>query len=94
MAHGGDLGYRREDRLARHGVTIAEAEEALADVDAVVFDRDYASKSGRSIRTIGSSRSFGDLPAVFTVPFKCDVYGFAAYRADTKRDRTDHIEGV
>lgn len=83
----------REEHLAAHKVTIAEAEEALSDPDRVVFDPDYKSKSGRSIRTVGFSRSFGDLLAVFTVPFEGDVYGLTAYRADTVRDRIDYIEG-
>jgi len=32
----------------RHGVTFEQANEALADPDALVFDPDYASQSGRS----------------------------------------------
>jgi len=82
----------RDEHLARHGVTIAQAEEALADPDRVVFIPDYKSKSGRSIRTIGFSSSFGDVLAVFTVQFEGDVYGLTAFRAD-KRDRGHYIGG-
>lgn len=40
-----------------HKVTVAEANEAVADIDAVWFDPDPTSKSGRSIRVIGYSHS-------------------------------------
>ena len=39
--------------FARHGITAKQADEALTDPEAVVFDPDYASLSGRSVRTIG-----------------------------------------
>ncbi|MDX1873680.1 transposase [Mycolicibacterium sp. 120266] len=85
-------GTDRGEHLARHGVTIAQAEEAMADPERVVFTPDYKSKSGRSIRTIGFSRSFGDLLAVFTVQFEGAVYGLTAFRAD-KHDRGHYIKG-
>jgi hypothetical protein len=47
---------------ARHGITVEQANEALADPDALVFDPDYASQSGRSVRTIGWSVSHGWSP--------------------------------
>lgn len=43
----------RDEHLARHGVTIDQANEALDDAKRVVIDPDYASKSGVGIRTIG-----------------------------------------
>ncbi len=45
----------------RHGVSAEQANEALADPDALVFDPDYASQSGRSVRTIGWSSRAGRL---------------------------------
>lgn len=42
---------------ASHQVTPEEADEALADIDAVWFDPDPHSKSGRSVRVIGYSHS-------------------------------------
>jgi hypothetical protein len=42
---------------ARHGLTPQEADEAVADIDAVWFDPDPTSKSGHSVRVIGYSRS-------------------------------------
>jgi hypothetical protein len=46
-----------EHMLARHGVTPEEPDEAIADIDAVWFDPDPNSKSGRSVRVIGYSRT-------------------------------------
>ncbi len=42
---------------ANHKVTVTEANEAVADIDAVWFDTDPHSKSGRSVRVIGYSHS-------------------------------------
>ena len=54
----------------RHGVSADMADEALADPDALVFDPDYASHSGRSVRTIGWSPSAGRLLTVITLADK------------------------
>lgn len=40
-----------------HKVSVTEANEALTDVDALWFDPDPTSKSGRSARVIGYSHS-------------------------------------
>ena len=42
---------------ASHQVTQEEADEAVTDIDAVWFDPDPHSKSGRSVRVIGYSHS-------------------------------------
>lgn len=41
----------------RHHVTVAQADEALSDADAVWLDPDPKSRSGRSIRVIGHCAS-------------------------------------
>lgn len=41
----------------RHQVAVAEANEALADIDALWFDPDPRSLSGRSVRVIGYCHS-------------------------------------
>jgi uncharacterized DUF497 family protein len=56
----------KADHLARHGVTVAQANEAFYEPDAVVINPDYASQSGLGIRTVGFSVSFGDLISVLT----------------------------
>jgi hypothetical protein len=43
--------------LENHKITVTEADEAIRDVDALWFDPDPHSKSGRSIRVIGYSYS-------------------------------------
>jgi hypothetical protein len=40
-----------------HKVAVAEANEALADIDALWFDPDPHSRSGRGVRVIGYSHS-------------------------------------
>lgn len=40
-----------------HGVTVAEANEATADIEAVWFDPDPHSKSGHGVRVIGYCHS-------------------------------------
>lgn len=52
-----DWTHGAEHMRARHRVTPEEADEAVADIDAVWFDPDPVSKSGRSVRVIGYSRS-------------------------------------
>lgn len=37
----------------RHQVAVSEADEAVADIDAVWFDPDPHSRSGRGVRVIG-----------------------------------------
>jgi hypothetical protein len=52
-----DWTHGAEHMRAEHGLTPQEADEAVADIDAVWFDPDPTSKSGRSVRVIGYSRS-------------------------------------
>jgi hypothetical protein len=59
----------------RHGVTAEAADEALIDPDRLVIDPDYASKSGRSVRTIGRSQSIGHVLTVITVTEDGVTYG-------------------
>ena len=74
----------REAHLARHHVTIAQANEALTDPNRVVINPDYASISGRGIRTIGYSASFGGLLSVMTWIDQHGVErGTTAFRAKT-----------
>lgn len=43
--------------LARHGVTAAEATEAVEDVDALWFDPDPKSTTGKGVRVVGYSHT-------------------------------------
>lgn len=85
---GVDWNHRGDYMATQHGVSVEQASEALADPDALVFDPDYASQSGRSARTIGWSPSVGRLITVITVAEEGVVYGvngWPANRADTRR---------
>ncbi len=66
----------------RHGVTGEHADEALADPDALVFDPDYASQSGCSVRTIGWSSTAGQLLTVITVTEDGVTYGVNGWPAN------------
>lgn len=50
-----------------HGVSVEQAEEALADERRVVFEPDYASRSGQSVRVIGYSESADKVLTVIVV---------------------------
>ncbi len=83
-----DWRYRAGYLPERHGVSVEQANEALADPDALMFDPDYASQSGRSVRTVGWSPSAGRLLTVITVEEDGVVYGvngWPANDADSRR---------
>lgn len=80
---------------SRHGVSVEAADEALADPDRLVFDPDYASQSGHSVRTIGRSTSAGRLLTIITVDEDGVVYGVNGWPTndiDTRHYR-EHREG-
>ena len=76
----------------RHGVTVEQANEALDDPDALVFDPDYASRSGRSIRTIGYSSGAGRVLTIITVRDSGAVYGVNGWPAN-EVDRRRYEQG-
>lgn len=51
----------------RHGVTVEQASQALADLAAIVADPDPKSRSGNSARVIGYSESAGAVLVVILV---------------------------
>jgi hypothetical protein len=57
VAIDGDWTHGAAHMWTNHKVTMTEAGEAVADIDAVWFDPDPNSKSGQSVRVIGYSRS-------------------------------------
>lgn len=71
----------------RHQITPEQAEEALADEQCVVFEPDYASVSGQSIRVIGAAASIGQVLTVIVVADGAGkVWGASAWRSN-RRDR-------
>lgn len=77
-----DWAHGQEHMWARHGVTVAEANEALADVSRVVLDPDPASRSGASMRVIGWSHGRGQLLSVVLVRAEGALYGASGWRSN------------
>lgn len=86
-----DWSHRAEYMHHRHGTTATQANEALADPDAEVFDPDYASKSARSVRTIGWSATANRLLVVITLAEDGVVYGLNGWPANAVDTR--HYKG-
>lgn len=87
-----DWTYRANYVRDRHGVEAAWANEALKDPDALRIVPDPASRSGRSIRTIGYSPSAGCLLTVITVTEGDVIYGVNSWKSndiDIRRYRED-----
>lgn len=79
----------------RHRVSTAQADEALADVDAVWFDPDPTSRSGRSVRVIGYSHSRREVLTVIVVhrDDSDGFYGANGWPASAK-DKRRYEEGA
>jgi uncharacterized DUF497 family protein len=87
-----DWTYRADYVRDRHGVEVAWANEALQDPGALRIVPDPASRSGRSIRTIGYSPSAGCLLTVITVTEGDVIYGVNSWKSndiDIRRYRED-----
>ena len=74
----------RGDYIAKHGVTPAEAEEAIADPDRVVLNPDPASKSGRGVRLIGYSITAQAMLTVIVFDDEGVTIGVNAWKANQK----------
>lgn len=87
-----DWTHRSDYIQRKHGVTPAQANAALADDNAVVFNPDYNSQSGTSVRTIGMSMSVRAILTVITVEEDGITYGVNAWKAN-ERDRRYYMQG-
>jgi uncharacterized DUF497 family protein len=83
---------KRGEYLAKHGVTITQASEALTDPDAVVFDPDYNSRTGEGVRTIGFSPSAASVMTVITYVMDGVTHGASAWKSNS-RDRRHYHQG-
>ena len=71
-----------------HGISVEQAEEALADERRVVFEPDYASRSGQSVRVIGYSATASAVLTVIVVTDETGKeWGGSGWPAN-KRDKT------
>jgi hypothetical protein len=82
-----------EHMQGRHGVTPEEADEAIADIDAVWFDPDPNSKSGRSVRVIGYSHSRREVLTLILVHRDDAGYWGANGWASNSSDRRRYERG-
>jgi hypothetical protein len=77
---------------ARHGISAAVADDALADPNRVVIEPDYASVTGRSVRVIGYSTLAGAVVTVIVLSDGVVDYGVNGWLANDK-DRRIYLEG-
>lgn len=63
-----DWTHGADHMWSRHKVAVAEANEAVADIEALWFDPDPHSRSGRGMRVIGYSHSRQAVLTVILVP--------------------------
>jgi hypothetical protein len=84
-----DRTHGAEHMQTRHHITPDEADEAVADIDAVWFEPDPNSQSGRSVRVIGYSHSRRAVLTVILVHRDDGGYwganGWEASTADRRR---------
>lgn len=85
MSDGVDWQFRADYIWERHGIRVAEANEALADPRRVRLNPDPASESKLGIRTIGRSPTLGQLISVITIVSGTHEIGVNAW----KSNRTD-----
>jgi uncharacterized DUF497 family protein len=74
----------RGDYIAKHGVSQAEADEAIADPDRVMLSPDPASKSGRGVRIIGYSITAQVVLTVIVLDDEDVTVGVNAWKANEK----------
>jgi hypothetical protein len=89
---GVDWSYRADRVRERYGIEVEWADEALEDPDALRIDPDPASRSGRSVRTIGNSTGAGSLVTVITVEEARITYavnGWKSNEIDIRRYREE-----
>jgi uncharacterized DUF497 family protein len=87
-----DWAHRGDYIVAKHDVTPEQANEALDDPNAVIFDPDYNTNSGKSLRTIGYSPSKREVLTVITLKLPSIVYGASAWKSNS-RDRRYYQQG-
>jgi len=87
-----DWSYSEAHVRERHGVEIAWITEALNDPEALLLNPDPASRSGRSVRTIGYSITARCLLTVITVEEDGMTYGVNGWKSsniDVRRYREE-----
>lgn len=82
-----DWSHRGGYVALKHGVRPQEANEALRDPERLVIAPDPASRSGRSVRVIGWSRTHGAVLTVIVVEDEGVEYGVNAWSSSPTDQR-------
>ncbi len=77
----------RGDYVAKHGLTPADAGQALNDPNRVVLDPDPASDSGLSVRIIGYAHNRRELLTVIVLDDDGHEYGVNAWPSSPRDQR-------
>lgn len=88
-----DWTHGADHMWTRHRIAVVEADEAVQDVDALWFDPDPRSRSGRGVRVIGYSHSRRAVLTVMLVHRDEDgFYGANAWESNSS-DRRRYERG-
>lgn len=82
-----DWSHRGEYMEARHGITVALANDAVSDANRVLVNPDYNSESGRTVRIIGYSRVAGAIITVIAMADSGIDYGVNGWISNEKDQR-------
>lgn len=87
MGEEADWRKSRGEYIAKHSLTPDLANEALRDPNRLVIDPDLASTSGRTVRVVGWSMTFGGLVTIIVLPDGGDVWGVNAWPSNSTDQR-------
>jgi len=79
-----DWGYRGAYIQSKHAVSVPEADEANADIDRLLIEPDYNSKSGKSVRIIGFCQSRNELLTIIAMNLSGVNFGVNAWPSNAK----------
>lgn len=87
--------YGVQHMSRRHKITVAQANEALSDINAIWLDPDPSSGSGRSARVIGYSHSRREVLTIILVHQHQEkgYWGASGWKSN-RSDRTRYAQGV
>lgn len=95
-----DLSHPGEYMQAKHGISVASANDAVADVNRVVVSPDYNGASGQSVRIVGHSMLAEALISVIAMSDGGIGYGVKGWRrtkwtstSTGRRQQMGKIEG-
>ena len=82
-----DWSHRGEYMEARHGITVALANDAVSDANRVLVNPGYNSESGRTVRIVGYSQVAGAIITVIAMADGGIDYGVNGWISNEKDQR-------